>query len=112
MTKGDELVERLRNVVRWLMQSRLLGHEATSLDAASSVNEAIDALSSAQERIAELEGALEPFADVDGEGNEDMPDNTPAVVKVGRSTYYALDLEDFRRASKTLHRPCTPTALP
>lgn len=46
--------------------------------------------------------ALEPFAEVDGEGNEDMPVSSPAVIAVGRSIHYAITLKDFRRARTTL----------
>lgn len=53
----------------------------------------------AVERAERAEGALVPFADVSGEGDEDFADDTPVVVKFGRTTHYALTLGDFRRAA-------------
>ena len=52
--------------------------------------------------IAKAREALEPFADVVGEGIEDFADDAQAVVQVGRKTYYALTLGDFRRALAVL----------
>lgn len=53
-------------------------------------------------RIMELEKALGPFAEVAGEGTDDYPDTEPAVVEIGRSTYYALQLGEFRAAARVL----------
>lgn len=50
----------------------------------------------------EIYDALEPFADIAGEGSDDFPDETPVVVKFGRTTNYSLTLGDFRRASTAL----------
>jgi len=59
-------------------------------------------LAEARKRIGELEAGLEPFSDIDGEGDEDFPDGTAVVLKFGRTTFYALELGDFRRARALL----------
>jgi hypothetical protein len=56
----------------------------------------------AADRIASLEAALAPFEELADEGNEDQPDDTPVVVKAGRSTIYTLRLSDLRRARAAL----------
>lgn len=56
-------------------------------------------LRSQKEKLVE---ALEPFGELDGEGSEDFPDETPVVVKFGRTTDFTLKLGDIRRASAAL----------
>jgi len=51
-----------------------------------------------QPEVDRLKKALEPFADVCGDGDEDMPDNTPVTITYGRTTYYSITLGDFRKA--------------
>ncbi len=47
----------------------------------------------------DMHGALTPFADLDGEGDEDLPDDTPVTIKFGRTTIaVACTLGDLRRA--------------
>jgi hypothetical protein len=61
------------------------------------------ALASSQEEIERLSKALEPFAELGSdEGNEDFPDDTGAVVKVGRVADFSLTLGDFRAAASAL----------
>ncbi|ADH91757.1 hypothetical protein Snov_4501 [Ancylobacter novellus DSM 506] len=57
----------------------------------------------AEERRDAAEIALEPFADVAGEGDEDFPNDTKCTVQMGRSTYYALMLGHFRRATQVIN---------
>lgn len=52
--------------------------------------------------LKDLMEALEPFANLDGEGAEDFPDDTPVVVRFGRTTNYSLTLGHIRRASLAL----------
>jgi hypothetical protein len=59
-------------------------------------------------RIAQLEaqlksawGALEPF-DISGEDDEDFGDETPVVVKFGRTTCYSMRLKHLRNVAKAL----------
>lgn len=54
-----------------------------------------------------LKAALAPFGDIDGEGDEDFPDGTVAVVKFGRTTNYTVSLGDFRRARAALSPPAS-----
>lgn len=45
--------------------------------------------------------ALEPFANLYGEDDGDFPDDTPVVVRFGRTTDHSLTLGDIRRAAET-----------
>ncbi len=61
------------------------------------------ALASTQAEILRLKAALEPFGELGSdEGNDDFPDDTPAVVKLGRVADFSLTLGDFRRAARSL----------
>ncbi|MGA0561733.1 hypothetical protein ACO2RV_04730 [Ancylobacter sp. VNQ12] len=82
---------------------------ANGLDTANIFFEARDRIARMERREQELINVLGPFADVAGEGNEDYPDDTKCVAKVGHCTYYALTLGDFRRASSVVSTD--PTAL-
>lgn len=76
---------------------------ATEIDRRGAVIERLEAERDALlARIEELEGALEPFSDVAGEGTEDYPDDQRVVMTSGRTTFYALTLGHFRRASAVL----------
>jgi len=46
--------------------------------------------------------ALEPFGDIDGEGDEEFPDSTAAIISFGRSKVYTVTLGNFRRVKGVL----------
>lgn len=51
----------------------------------------------------ELIAALEPISDLVGEGSDDLPDDTPVMVHIGRrTTNYSLTLADLRRVESAL----------
>jgi hypothetical protein len=84
--QADDLLEALRSRGYAIVADHLL------------TDKMIEAHGQGQERaFADAFAVLEPFADVGGEGDEDFPDDTPVVVKFGRTTNYSLKLGDFRR---------------
>jgi hypothetical protein len=52
----------------------------------------------------ELVEALEPFVESLGEDDDDFPDETPVIMKYGRTTYYALRMGHLRRAASAIAR--------
>lgn len=99
------LLDRIANLEADLAEARRqrgdLGRAWDSADARAKEAEAErDALRAA---LAKAHQALEPFAELGAdEGHEDHPDETPAVIKVGRVTDFSFSLSDFRRAARAL----------
>lgn len=90
MSADTDLIAELRN-----------GRFVTWIDALDWCNRAADHIASLEKALAEARVALEPFAELGAdEGHEDHPDDTPAVVKVGRVTDFSMHLSDFRRAAR------------
>jgi len=75
-----------------------IGRAWDKADARAKEAEALAA--SLETALAQAREALEPFAELGAdEGHEDHPDDTPAVIKIGRVTDFSMHLSDFRRAA-------------
>jgi hypothetical protein len=90
----EKLIAELRRIAKVGF-----GYDITKGDRIA-LTSAADRIAALEKALAEAREALAPFAELGAdEGHEDHPDETPAIIKVGRVTDFSMHLSDFRRAA-------------